>query len=294
MAKFILSTDSGCDLTKKLVSQHNIEILPMTYSIDEVDYIDTMDSNDLAVFYQKMTDGAVPKTASISIGAYIDHFKRIAKDNLPILHISLGSGISGTYSNGVQAIEILKNEGFQNEILLVDSNCASLGYGLMVLEAAKMRDDGKNAQEVAEYINDTKFGVSPYYTTPDLTYLYRGGRVSKTSMIIAHALGIRPILNLDYEGRLGVCDKVRGEKQCWDKIVQHINSKVVNPAAQTLYVSHSGTPELAKQLAEYLKEKVGFKDICYTEIGTIIGAHTGPGLVAVFFHGKDRSGSYAK
>ena len=294
MAKFILSTDSGCDLTKKLLTENRIEVLPMTYSIDEVDFIDTMDSKDLAVFYQKMTDGAVPKTASVSIGSYIDHFKRIAKDDLPILHITLGSGISGTYSNGVQAVEMLKNEGFTNEIVLLDSNCASLGYGLMVIEAAKMRDDGKSIQEVAKYINDTKFGVSPYFTTPDLTYLYRGGRVSKTSMVIAHALGIRPILNLDYEGRLGVCDKVRGEKQCWDKMAQHILSKVVNPAAQTFYVSHSGTPELAKQLAEYIKEKVGFKDICYTEIGTIIGAHTGPGLVAVFFHGKDRTGSYAK
>jgi DegV family protein with EDD domain len=157
-----------------------------------------------------------------------------------------------------------------------------------------MRDEGKSVQEVAKYINDTKFGVSPYFTTPDLTYLYRGGRVSKTSMVIAHALGIRPILNLDYEGRLGVCDKVRGEKQCWDKMAQHISSMVVSPDTQTFYVSHSGTPELAKQLAEYIKEKVGFKDICYTEIGTIVGAHTGPGLVAVFFHGKDRTGSYAK
>lgn len=294
MAPFILSTDSGCDLTKKLAKDNHIEILPMTYSIDETYYTDTMDSNDLAIFYQKMTEGSVPKTASVSIGAYIDHFKKIAKNGLPILHLTLGSGISGTYSNGLQAVEMLKNEGFENEIILIDSNCASLGYGLMVLEAAKMRDEGKSAEEVAKYIDDIKFGVSPYFTTPDLTYLYRGGRVSKTSMVIAHALGIRPILNLDHEGRLGVCDKVRGERQCWDKMAQHINSMVVNPAAQTLYVSHSLTPDLAKKLAEHLKEKVGFKDICYTEIGTIVGAHTGPGLVAVFFHGKERTGSYAK
>ncbi|MBR5451985.1 MAG: DegV family protein [Clostridia bacterium] len=294
MAPFILSTDSGCDLTKKLAKDNHIEILPMTYSIDETYYTDTMDSNDLAIFYQKMTEGSVPKTASVSIGAYIDHFKKIAKNGLPILHLTLGSGLSGTYSNGLQAVEMLKNEGFENEIILIDSNCASLGYGLMVLEAAKMRDEGKSAEEVAKYIDDIKFGVSPYFTTPDLTYLYRGGRVSKTSMVIAHALGIRPILNLDHEGRLGVCDKVRGERQCWDKMAQHINSMVVNPAAQTLYVSHSLTPDLAKKLAEHLKEKVGFKDICYTEIGTIVGAHTGPGLVAVFFHGKERTGSYAK
>ena len=294
MPKFILSTDSGCDLTKEKVTELGIEILPMTYSIDGTDYTDTMDSQDLALFYQKMTEGAVPKTASISIGAFYEHFKKLGSLNLPILHITLGSGISGTYSNGVQAVEMLKNDGFGGEIHLVDSNCASAGYGLMVLEAAKMRDEGKPAEAVAKYINDTKFGVSPYFTTPDLTYLYRGGRVSKTSMVIAHALGIRPILNLDYEGRLGVCDKVRGEKQCWDKMAQHILSKVVGPAAQTLYISHSGAPELAKQIAEHLKAKVGFKDVYYTEIGTIIGAHTGPGLVAVFFHGKDRSGSYAK
>lgn len=294
MANFILSTDSGCDLSLEVVNNLDVKVIPMTYSIDAVDYKDTMLSEDLAEFYQKMQDGAAPKTASISIGEFCDHFKAIKDCNTPILHITLGSGISGTYSNGVQAVEMLKNEGFDSEIYLVDSNCASAGYGLMVLEAARMRDEGKTAEQVAKYINETKFGVSPYFTTPDLTYLYRGGRVSKTSMVIAHALGIRPILKLDYEGRLGVCDKVRGEKQCWDKMAQHILSKVVNPSAQTLYVSHSLTPDLAKRLAEHLKEKVGFKDICYTEIGTIIGAHTGPGLVAVFFHGKDRDGSYAK
>lgn len=294
MAKFILSTDSGCDLSLEALTALDIKVIPMTYSIDGVDYKDTMNPDDLAVFYKKMEDGAVPKTASISIGEFADHFKSIADGDLPILHLTLGSGISGTYSNGAQAVQILCDEGFASQILLVDSNCASAGYGLMMLEAAKMRDEGKTAKEVAEYINSTKFGVSPYFTTPDLTYLYRGGRVSKTGMIIAHALGIQPILNLDHEGRLGVCDKVRGQKQSWAKMVQHIKDMVIDAEEQTLYVSHSHTPEKAKELAEYIKDEIGFKDIYYTEIGTIIGAHTGPGLVAVFFHGKDRKGSYAK
>lgn len=294
MQKFILSTDSGCDLSLEAVNSLDVKILPMTYSIDGKDYKDTMLPDDLDKFYGAMLNGAAPKTASISIGEFADHFKAVAEGDLPILHLTLGSGISGTYSNGVQAVEMLREEGFGNEIFLVDSNCASAGYGLMIIEAAKLRDEGKTAEEVAEYINSIKFGVSPYFTTPDLTYLYRGGRVSKTSMVIAHALGIQPILNLDYEGRLGVCDKCRGQKQSWAKMAQHIKDMVLDAENQTLYVSHSHTPEKAKDIAEFLKAEVGFKDVYYTEIGTIIGAHTGPGLVAVFFHGKDRTGSYAK
>ncbi len=294
MAKFILSTDSGCDLQLDTIKKIDANVIPMAYSIDGVDFKDTMKSEDLDAFYKKMQEGAVPKTASIAIGEFYEHFKAIAKENLPIVHISLGSGISGTYSNGLQAIEMLKSEGFENEIVLIDSKCASAGYGLMVIKAAEMRDSGATAEKVAEHLEATKLGVSPYYTTPDLTYLYRGGRVSKGSMIIAHALGIQPILNLDHEGRLGVCAKTRGQKQCYAKILDYIKEFVIEPEKQTLYVSHSHTPEKAAEIGELIKNELGFADVFYTEIGTIIGSHTGPGLVAVFFSGKERTGSYEK
>lgn len=288
MQKFIVSTDSGCDLSKEEAARLNISILNMSYTIDDVIYTDTMEVPALHKFYANMKNGAVPKTGSISIGEFYDYFKKLAEEKKPIVHMSLGSGISGTYMNSIQAKEMLIKEIPDLELILIDTTLASAGYGLLAIRAAEMRDNGMTAEECATEIEKVKRNIEPYFTTDDLTYLYRGGRVSKTGMIIANALGIQPILELDYEGHLRVCNKVRGRRQTWAKIASIIKERSVGPEKQTLFVSHSNCSELAKEFAEYIKKEVGFKDIYYTYIGTIIGAHTGPGLVALFFEGIER------
>ncbi len=288
MNKFIVSTDSGCDLSKEETERFSISVLNMSYTIKNESFTDSMDISGLEKFYKDMQNGAVPKTSSISIGDFYDYFLNLAEKNLPIVHISLGSGISGTYSNAVRAKEMLLEKLPDLNLILIDSTLASAGYGLLAIRAAKMRDEGFSSEECAEKIENVKHNIEPYYTTDDLTYLYRGGRVSKTGMVIANALGIQPILELDYKGKLRVCNKVRGKKQTWAKIASIVKERAVNPENQTLFISHSFVPETAKEFGEYIKNEVGFQDVYYTYIGTIIGSHTGPGLVAVFFEGIER------
>jgi DegV family protein with EDD domain len=188
----------------------------------------------------------------------------------------------------VQAKELVLNEYPNANITIIDSTLASLGYGMLVLEASKLRKEGKTISEVINYIENHKSGINPYFTTNTLTYLARGGRVTKIASIFGNALSIRPVLRLDDKGHLLIHAKGHGKIKTIKKIEELVAESVINPQDQTLYVSHSLAIDDAIEYGEMLEKKLGFKNIMYSYIGSIIGSHTGPGLVAVFFHGKDR------
>lgn len=286
---FIISTDSGCDLSIEVCNQLGIIPLFMNYSNESKEYVDTMKKEEIVKFYKMMeNEEKVFKTSAVNFQEAYDFLKDLTKYNKPIIHISLGSGISGTYNNFVNAKDMLDEKHPGNTIYIIDSTSASLGYGMMALEAVKMRDDNKDIVDVVNYIEYIKRGVNPYFTTNTLTYLARGGRVTKIASIFGNVLSIKPILRLDYDGKLLVHTKGHGKMGTYRKMIESIKEQVVDPTNQTLYVSHSNAIESAIELAEMIKEQVGFKDIYYSYIGSIIGSHTGPGLVAVFFHGKDR------
>lgn len=286
---FVISTDSGCDLSIELCKEKGIIPLFMNYIDGENAVVDTMQQADIVKFYKRMEDEAkMFKTSAVNIQEAYDFLKSLLEYNKPIIHISLGSGISGTYNNFVAAKEMLDEKHHGNEIYLIDSTSASLGYGILVLEAAKMRDEGKNIIEVKEYLESVKRGINPYFTTNTLTYLARGGRVTKIASIFGNVLSIKPILRLDFDGHLLVHTKGHGKTNTYKKMLEAIKEQVENPENQTLYVSHSNAIESAVEFAEMVKKELGFKDIFYSYIGSIIGSHTGPGLIAVFFYGKNR------
>ena len=286
---FVISTDSGCDLSIELCKEKGIIPLFMNYIDGENAVVDTMQQADIVKFYKRMEDEAkMFKTSAVNIQEAYDFLKSLLEYNKPIIHISLGSGISGTYNNFVAAKEMLDEKYPGHEIYLIDSTSASLGYGILALEAAKMRDEGKNIIEVKEYLESVKRGINPYFTTNTLTYLARGGRVTKIASIFGNVLSIKPILRLDFDGHLLVHTKGHGKTNTYKKMLEAIKEQVVNPENQTLYVSHSNAIESAVEFAEMVKKELGFKDIFYSYIGSIIGSHTGPGLIAVFFHGKNR------
>ena len=286
---FVISTDSGCDLSIELCKEKGIIPLFMNYIDGENAVVDTMQQADIVKFYKRMGDEAkMFKTSAVNIQEAYDFLKSLLEYNKPIIHISLGSGISGTYNNFVAAKEMLDEKHPGNEIYLIDSTSASLGYGILVLEAAKMRDEGKNIIEVKEYLESVKRGINPYFTTNTLTYLARGGRVTKIASIFGNVLSIKPILRLDFDGHLLVHTKGHGKTNTYKKMLEAIKEQVENPENQTLYVSHSNAIESAVEFAEMVKKELGFKDIFYSYIGSIIGSHTGPGLIAVFFYGKNR------
>ena len=286
---FIISTDSGCDLSIDMCNEIGVIPYLMKYSNEQKEYIDTMKQDEIVKFYKEMEiDGKTFKTSAINIQEAYDFLKDLTKYNKPIIHISLGSGISGTYNNFVAAKSLLDEKHPGNCIFIIDSTCASLGYGMLVLEAVKLRDANKTVNEVVDYIESVKRGVNPYFTTNTLTYLARGGRVTKIASIFGNVLSIKPILRLDYDGHLLVHTKGHGKANTYRKMIESIKEQVINPSEQTLYISHSNAIESAVEFGEMLKEELGFKDIYYSYIGSIIGSHTGPGLIAVFFHGKDR------
>ncbi len=287
--KFIVATDSGCDLPDSLLRERGIVPFPIRYEIDGETVADTMRPEDCKRFYDRMRAGAVPKTSQINIMEFVDFWRPLAGKGLPIVHICLGSGISGTYSNGLMAVDVLKKQVPGAKVFLVDSTLASVGYGMLALAAADLRDRGKTPGECAGWIDAHKAEINTYYTTSDLTYLYRSGRVKRTGMIVARALDINPILNLDLQGHLIVQEKIRGRKRAIRRIRQIIGDLVVDPGGQTLYVCHSDIPDEAREFGDSIRDEFGFRDVYYTYIGTTIGAHAGPGLMAAFFFGKPRT-----
>ena len=289
MKKFNIVVDSSCDLSYEYCLKHEIYPIFMKYTIGENIYTDTMKEEDIKEFYNQMRKGKVPKTGQVNTFDYFNYFSEVSENKFPILYICLSSGLSGSYNNALQTKEMLLEEYPNRKIYVIDSLIASLGTGMQAIEAMKMRDEGKTIEETYEYLLDLSHKVNTYYTTNEMVYLYRGGRVNKLKYMVADVLKINPILRVDNLGKLLVHQTVPGEKKTLRRIVEMVGKNVIDPESQTLYVSHADNLEKAKLYGETIKEKYGFKDIFYSNIGTIIGSHTGPGLVAVFFIGKERT-----
>lgn len=289
MQKFHVTTDSGCDLPMSLCKELGIYPLQLKYYFGDEEFVDTMHHKDFELFYQKLRDGAVPTTSQINAFEFIEFWETLLPQNLPIVHICMGSGISGTYQNGLQAVEIMKEKYPNQKIYLIDSTLASVGYGMLAIKATEFRDQGATPEKCVEWIEEHKININTYYTTDNLEYLYRSGRVNRVSAMIGTKLKINPILNLNKEGQLLVQEKVRGRKAVIKRIHQIVNDLSVNPEKQTLYICHSDIPEKAKEFGDELKQELGFNDVYYTYIGSTIGTHAGPGLMAAFFYGEPRT-----
>ena len=285
---FYITIDSGTDLPIAVCKENDVIPIFMNYMIDDKIYTDTMVDEDIVEFYNREREGAVPKTSQVTPLQFVEFWKNLPDQNKEILHISMSSGISGTYKSALTAVSMLKDINPDRKIRVVDSLFTSTGTGILVLEAVKMRNDGKTAKECEDWLNKHKLEVNSFITTDNLNYLYKGGRVSKTSAIFGTALKISPIIRLDTAGTLKVFEKARGEKAAIERIIENTRKTVVSPETQTLYVSHADNIEKAKKVGELMQKEFGFKDVKYYYIGTTIGAHTGVGLIATFFFGKAR------
>jgi len=262
----------------------------MKYTIDEKEYTDSMEPEDCVSFYNKMRRGAVPRTSQMTPYEFIDFWSEIwEKSNLPIVHIAMGSAISGTFANALIAKELFLEEHPKAQVFVVDSTLASIGYGMLCIFAADMRDLGKAPEECVNRIESLKILINTYYTTDELKYLHRSGRVKRAEAIIASTLKINPILNLDKEGYLIVQEKVRGRKRAFNRIMEIVKERVTDPSSQTAYICHSDCKsEEVEAFSQMLIDRIGFKDTFISYIGPTIGSHSGPGLIAAFFIGKPR------
>ena len=291
MADYIyqITADSGCDLSLEKCTERGVIPYKMPFTMDGKPMIDGMTEESFREFYDLMRAGGIARTSQINPGEFTEFWRPLAEAGKNVLHISLAAAISGSCDNARSAAAMLMEEYPCWTCRVVDSANASAGFGLVVLRAADNRDKGMELEANARELESIIHNVNSIFTTNDLTYLYRGGRVSKTAAAFGTALNIVPIMHLDYEGHLEVWQKVRGDKQCFKKVLKDIKELVENAGEQTLIVSEADAPEKAREYGAALVAECGFRDVFYTHIGPIIGAHTGPGLISVFFVGKERS-----
>ena len=288
MAKFIITTDSSCDCAINELKRKNIPVIFYNYSDEDRTYLDTMDESEYKSFYNKMRNGSIFKTSQINPQSYYDFFKSLLDENLPIIHVSLGSGLSNTINSIYIASSMLKEEYPNCDIRPLDSKIASLGLTVLIDKLIEFKESDMSADEAYEKISLLVDKGHAYFTTDTLTYFARGGRLSKVGAFLGNALKINPVLDVDPKGCLRIIDKVRGNVKAIDTLTKRVKIGVLNPQEQSVYVCHADDEEKAHFIGKKLVEEVGFKDYKVYFMGPIIGAHTGPGLVAVFFLGKYR------
>lgn len=293
MAEYCISCCSTADLTKEYFDKRGIRYVCFHYELGGTDYLDDLGQTmPPAELYRRMLAGEDVKTSQVSIGEYADFFRKIFDEGKDILHLTLSSGISGSYNSACIAAEQVREEYPNRKIYVVDSLAASSGYGLLVDTLADRRDAGESIDELYAWVCENKKKLQHWFFTSDLTFFIRGGRVSKAAGFFGGMLGICPLLNVDYEGRLTAREKVRTKKKVIQRIVQKMEENAEGGLAYSgkCYICQSECMDDAKAVAMLVESRfpnLNGKVEIYP-IGATIGSHIGPGTVALFFWGKER------
>lgn len=293
MSNYILSCCSTADADEKFFSSKDIHYICFHFLLDGVEYPDDLGKSiSFDDFYKAMADGADTRTSQVNVDEFINYFRPFLEEGKDILHLTLSSGISGVYNSAKIAAEDLAEEFPDRKIYIIDSLCASSGYALLMDKLADLRDEGKTIDELRVFAQDNKKKVHHWFFTDTLEYLVRGGRVSKVSGFFGTALKICPLLNVDYEGKLIPREKIRTAKKAAVACVAKIGELADNHADYNgkVYISHANCYERAREVADMIESQYPnlSEPVQIFPIGTTIGSHTGPGLIAVFFWGDQR------
>lgn len=293
MNTYCISCCSTVDLTPERMKERDLRYVCFKYTLDGTEYPDdmgvTMSSEEL---FRRMSEGADTKTSQVTVAEYVEHFESMLSEGKDILHLTLSSGITGTYNSACIARDELTEKYPDRKIYVVDSLGASSGYGLLVETLADMRDAGKSIDEVYQWAEENKLRMHHWFFSTDLTFYIRGGRISKTAGFVGTMLNICPLLNMDQEGRLIPREKIRGKKHVIKKIVEKMTLCADDRTEYSgrCFICHSLCQEDAETVASMVEAQFpklqGKVEIF--PIGTTIGSHTGPGTVALFFWGDKR------
>jgi len=273
--------DSACDLSTARTKELSIEIVPLSVQLDDKIYQDRINIDPVTV-YDAMREGKTVKTSQVALPTFLSVFEESAKRNEPLVYIAFSSGLSGTYQTAKMAEQEIKETYPDAAIHIIDTKCASLGYGLVVLHAAQLAKDGATLETILEEANDYANRMEHIFTVDDLEYLYRGGRVSKTVAFLGTVLKIKPLLDME-DGKLVPREKIRGSKRVLGRMIEVMGERATTLEQQTIGISHGDSLERAEQLAAMIKETFPVKDVIIEMVGAAIGAHSGPGTIALFF-----------
>ncbi|MBE6892674.1 MAG: DegV family protein [Ruminococcaceae bacterium] len=293
MSEYILSCCSTADLSKEHFESRNIEYICFHYKLNGVDYPDDLgQSIPFEEFYKRMDSGEDTQTSQINVTEYLEYFTKFLSEGKDVLHLTLSSGISGSYNSAINAAKIAKERFPERKIYVIDSLAASSGYGLLMDKLADLRDGGMDIEELKNWAEENKLNLHHWFFSSDLKFFIKGGRVSKTSGTIGTILGICPLLNVDKEGHLIARAKIRSKKKVIQEIVKRMEENAEGGLSYSgkCYICQSACIDDAKEVAKLVEERFKNLDgnVMINYIGTTIGSHTGPGTVALFFWGKKR------
>ena len=294
MTDFILSAESTVDLPREVLEKENIRWIGFPYQIDDVDYIDDLGlTMKLEDFYQKLNEGSIARTSQITYIRYMEYFENLLEENKDILHLSLSSGMTGGVQQALMAKEELEKKYQDRKIYIVDSLTATSTEGLILLALNELRKEGKPIEEVYEWALENRKLANAVFFTSDLTYLVRGGRLSKAAGSFGNLLNICPMMESNSEGEIVVIDKIRTKKKAMKALVKKIKERLIEdfPYNNEIIVVHSSNYDDAVDLKETFEEVLeDYKGkIIIYEIGTTVGSHVGPGLVGACFWGEGKT-----
>ena len=290
MRDYVIMTDSCCDLTDQMARDLELEVLPLTMHMDGQDY-----PNDLAgtaisnqEFYKRIRAGKLATTSAVNVGQFQDAMRRVLESGRDIVCVCFSSALSTTYQSAVIAAEDLRAEFPEAEIHVVDSLSASLGQGLLLYLAVEQKRKGLTAAELAKWVENNRLTVCHWFTVDDLNFLKRGGRVSATTALLGTMLSIKPIMHTSDEGKLVPVSKARGRKAAIAALLDKIEALSVHPEKQTMFICHADCEEDAKAVAQTIQDRFGTPTVHINYIGPVIGSHTGPNTMGIFFVGTQR------
>lgn len=287
MRDYVITVNSTVDLPKKWLEERNVPVVPLRYTIDGETYED-MGGLSSKEFFQKLRDGKMAITSQVNPEEAKEALEVFVKEGKDVLHLAFSSGLSGTCNSMKIAAEELNEEYPEAKIIVIDTLCACLGEGLLLYKALQQKESGKTLEETAKWVEENKLHICHNVTVDDLNHLHRGGRVSKATAVIGTMVQIKPIIHVDNNGKLQVVGKERGRKKALNKIVDMSVEQAKGWENDIVMITHGDCIEDAEYVASVVRKKMGVDNILINNIGTVIGSHTGPGVVAVFCMGNER------
>ncbi len=290
MKNYVIISESTADISQNMVDELGIKVMPMAFELSGKSYLHYPDAREMGIheFYQHLRKGEKSVTSLINTETFLDFFEPILKEGNDILYIAFSSGLSGTYNSSLLAREELLERYKDSKIICIDSKAASAGEGLLVYSAAKKKEEGLTIEELGNWLEQNIHKLCHWFTVDDLNHLKRGGRVSAFSAGIGTALNVKPILHVDDEGHLIPMEKVRGRKKSIYALLNHMIGTFTPSDEQMVFIGHGDSLEDAELLARLIREKFTVKDVIINPIGPVIGSHSGPGTIALFFFGTGR------
>ena len=290
MSEYVLITDSSADLSQEMVQELGVTVLPLSFTIQGKTYRNYPDNRemDLPLFYDMLRAGELATTSAVNVAEYTQAVEPILQEGKDVLILAFSSGLSSTYQASVLAAGELREKYPDRKIYTVDTLCASLGQGLLVYLAAQEQRKGKSIEEVRDWAEETKLHLCHQFTVDDLHFLKRGGRISATTAVVGSMLQIKPVLHVDNEGHLINIGKARGRQASLKALVDKMEKTVTEEGRKTVFISHGDCRKDAVTVADMVRERFGTQDIRINFVGPVIGAHSDPGTLALFYLGTER------